>query len=249
MLLVLIISFSLLVGRNYFSGGNGQPRSTIWRKVPPSWYEFYRRLLQSLESNFGVFLGGQLTVAVIYGILVGLFMSILGFPYTVTTACVCGLLMVIPFFGGPLSLLPPLLVSVGGKTERPIILLLIVLFVFQTVLLNVVLPKLVGGKAGIGPLMTLFVLLAGAQIGGIFGVLLAVPLAGVIKNMVEYLIGRIEEPENDTNLPGKESKQKAHFPPVNWHRKKQPSPVVNLEQNKTSEVEKAIEALAKATDD
>ncbi|NWJ47978.1 MAG: AI-2E family transporter [Chloroflexi bacterium] len=203
LLLVFIISFSLLAGRRYTDtnpySNDIDDRSRLWRKFPPSWLQFYKRLQQSLESNFGVFLGGQLTVAVIYGITVGILMSVTGFKYSVTTACVCGLLMIIPFFGGPLSLLPPLLVSFGSKEDRPIIIVLIILFVIQTALLNVILPKLVGGKVGIGPLTTLFVLLAGSQVGGIFGVLLAVPLAGVVKNMTEYLLIKIEEDADKVN--------------------------------------------------
>jgi predicted PurR-regulated permease PerM len=205
LLLVFIISFSLLAGRKYSDSdlyyNVANDRSRLWRKFPPSWLEFYKRLQQSLESNFGVFLGGQLTVAVVYGITVGILMSVTGFKYSVTTACVCGLLMIIPFFGGPLSLLPPLLVSFGSKEDRPIIIVLIILFVIQTALLNVILPKLVGGKVGIGPLTTLFVLLAGSQVGGIFGVLLAVPLAGVVKNMTEYLLIKIEEDADKVNPP------------------------------------------------
>jgi predicted PurR-regulated permease PerM len=141
----------------------------------------------SLERNFGVFLGGQLIVGILYGVVVAFVMSLVSLPYAVTTACVCGALMLIPLFGGPLSLFAPLLVAVS---ESPGIALIVlpVLFVVQTVLLNVVLPKIVGQSSGLGPVATLFVLLAGAQVGGVWGVLLGVPIAGVVMNILEYLI-------------------------------------------------------------
>ncbi len=245
-LLVCIISFSLLAGRSYDRNDPFSKRqSKFWDKLPPSWREFYVRLLQSLERNFGVFLGGQLTVAVVYGIVVGLLMSITGFEYSVTTACVCGLLMVIPFFGGPLSLLPPLLVGIGSKTGGPIILVLIVLFIVQTALLNVVLPKLVGREAGIGPVLTLFVLLAGAQVGGIWGVLLAVPLAGVVKSMVDYLLIKLKTSDEVAQTTSTQAKFKPKITPTNTQNLTSARPV----PEPTSQVEIAIEALVKPIED
>jgi len=242
-LLVCIISFSLLAGRNYDRNDPLSKRqSKFWDKLPPSWREFYARLLQSLERNFGVFLGGQLTVAVVYGIVVGLLMSLTGFDYAVTTACVCGLLMVIPFFGGPLSLLPPLLVGIGSKTDGPIILVIVVLFVVQTALLNVVLPKLVGREAGIGPVLTLFVLLAGAQVGGIWGVLLGVPLAGVVKSMLDYLLIKLKTSDDVAQTAATiQTKAKLKITPANG----QNLPSVKIGLDPTSQVEMAIETLVK----
>lgn len=188
-LLVLIISGSLLAGQRYSDKEKETPRvnSSIGQTVPPRWRKFGKRVRMSLERNFGVFLGGQLIVGILYGVVVAFVMSLVSLPYAVTTACVCGALMLIPLFGGPLSLFAPLLVAVS---ESPGIALIVlpVLFVVQTVLLNVVLPKIVGQSSGLGPVATLFVLLAGAQVGGVWGVLLGVPIAGVVMNILEYLI-------------------------------------------------------------
>lgn len=105
--------------------------------------------------------------------------------------------MLIPLFGGPLSLLPPLIVAISSTPEVGWFVLP-VLFVIQTALLNVVLPKIVGQRSGVGPVATLFVLLAGAQIGGVWGVLLGVPLAGVVVSVYDYLLSnslRRESPQ------------------------------------------------------
>ena len=192
-LLLFIISFSLLAGRSYTQAvrkalhTESKTEPSLWQRLPERYREQVEFIKLSFERNFGVFLGGQLLVSLIYGVGTWIVMWIAGFPYPVTTGCICGALMIIPFFGGPLSLLPPLIVAFS-RNDSPIIVVLIILFAFQTVLLNVVLPKLVGSSSGIGPVTTLFVLLAGAQIGGIFGVLLAVPVAGVVKNLAVSLL-------------------------------------------------------------
>ena len=192
LLLLLIISFSFLAGREYQKpeglGTRPKAGSSLWLRLPERWRRSLEYMRLSFERNFGVFLLGQITVALVYATVTGLVMWVGGFDYPITTACICGALMVIPFFGGPLSLLPPLIVAFN-RDDSPIVIVLILLFVIQTVLLNVVLPKLVGKSSGVGPVTTLFVLLAGAQIGGIFGVLLAVPISGVIKSLSSGFLG------------------------------------------------------------
>lgn len=194
LLLMLIISFSLLAGRDY---QGRTPRTAaledknsftaLYRRLPERWRRRMEYMRLSFERNFGVFLGGQLLISFIYGLATWIIMWIAGFDYPVTTGCICGALMIIPFFGGPLSLLPPLLVGFS-RNDSPIFIVLLILFAIQTVLLNIILPKLVGKSSGVGPVTTLFVLLAGAQVAGIFGVLLAVPIVGVAKSVLLSVI-------------------------------------------------------------
>jgi predicted PurR-regulated permease PerM len=142
-------------------------------------------------------------MGVLYGIVVSLIMGLTSLPYAVTTGCICGAMMLIPFFGGPLSLLLPLIVSISSDPNTALVVIPI-LFIIQTVLLNVALPKIVGQSSGLGPVATLFVLLAGAQIGGVWGVLLGVPLVGVAVSTVEYLLKNVSRRETtiDVNLDG-----------------------------------------------
>ena len=188
LLLLLIVSISILAGREYHEQEiKTKEPSTFWQHLPAACQRWGNYIKGSFERNFGVFLLGQFTVAVGYGLVTGILMWLTGFDYPITTGCICGALMIIPFFGGPLSLLPPLIVAFN-RDNSPIIVVLILLFLFQTILLNVVLPKLVGKSSGVGPVTTLFVLLAGAQIGGVFGVLLAVPITGVVKSLLTALL-------------------------------------------------------------
>ncbi len=208
LLLLLIISFSILSGREYSGLGNKSSGirpsllgPTLWQRFPTRWRRWGDYAKLSFERNFGVFLLGQFTVAAFYGTVTGIVMWISGFDYPITTGCMCGALMILPFFGGPLSLLPPLIVAFN-RDDSPIVIVLIMLFIFQTLLLNVVLPKIVGKSSGVGPVTTLFVLLAGAQIGGVFGVLMAVPITGVMKSLgTAFLNDFLNREENKNGLP------------------------------------------------
>jgi len=198
LLLVTIISASLLAGQRYTDKEKAKPRqsSALWEIVPQRWGNFGSWLKANLERNFGVFLGGQLFCGLLYGFCVGVAMRTVGLPYALTTAFICAIMMLIPLFGGPLSLSIPLLVCISANPGAALIILP-VLFIIQTVLLNVVLPKIVGQSSGLGPIATLFVLLAGAQIGGIWGVILGVPLAGVVVSTADYLFTNFSRRSNN----------------------------------------------------
>ncbi len=197
LVLLFIISVSLLAGREFDKTVETKKAGkSLWNRLPKRYRERVDFVRRSFERNFGAFLLGQTVVAVIYGLATWIVMWIAGFDYPVTTGCICGALMLIPFFGGPLSLLPPLIVAFS-RNDSPIVVVLVLLLALQTALLNVVLPKLIGRSSGVGPVTTLFVLLAGAQVGGVFGVILSVPIAGVIKSLVDGLLSEYLQHEED----------------------------------------------------
>jgi predicted PurR-regulated permease PerM len=196
--LTLIISASFLASRRYTfeksppHTSENSPARTI-SYLPGRARDWLVFLQDSFERNFGVFLGGQIVVGIIYGIVVGIVMSIGGYSYSSTTAVMCGVLMIIPFFGGPLSLIPPAIAGFGSTAAwMPLWLMLLIIGAIQGLLVNILLPRLIGRGSGLGPLLTLFVLLAGTQVGGIWGVILGVPLVSVGKNVIDKLLKEAE---------------------------------------------------------
>jgi len=188
LVLIIIITALFLAGRDYsepqaspaaVNATKSTAPSGLAAMLPDSWNEWLKFSRTSFELNFGQFFRGQILVALTFGIVTGLLLWVTGFNYSVTTGCICGLLMIVPFFGAPLSFIPLIIVTLSTNQPAYLIIgVLVVFYVVQTLLLNVVLPRLVGRSSGIGPITTLFVLLAGAQVGGIFGTLIAVPLVG-----------------------------------------------------------------------
>jgi predicted PurR-regulated permease PerM len=67
------------------------------------------------------------------------------------------------------------------------------IFVIQQVEGNLITPKVIGGKLGIHPLLIVFSLLAGGKLWGIWGMLVAVPLAAVLKVLVSWLYLKLVE--------------------------------------------------------
>lgn len=163
--------------------------AALSRVVPNRYAEELALVEHTVGRAFGGFLRAQVilvTIQVILTIAVGL---AFGLPYLFLTTLVVALAMFIPFFGPPLALVPPLLVAIAFRPEVAIPVVLI-LFVVQTILVNVVQPRLMRESAGLHPILVLLALIVGAQIAGLWGALFGIPFVAVLNLLVQYLINR-----------------------------------------------------------
>ncbi len=178
MTLVLIIAFFMLV--------DGE---RLWARFTDALSDELRSeaelLRQSADRSFGGFLRASLILATIYGFATFLILAPLGVPFAGVLALVSGLVMIIPFFGPIIAMIPVLVTTILGAPDRllPVLILTIAL---QQVTLNLIGPRLMSEVIGIHPLFVFFALLLGAKIAGFWGVLLAVPVAGIINSFARY---------------------------------------------------------------
>jgi predicted PurR-regulated permease PerM len=96
-----------------------------------------------------------------------------------------GLTMIIPFFGPIIATIPVLAVALLGAPDV-FIWVLGLTIVLQQLVLNVIGPRIMSNAIGIHPIFVFLALLLGSRIGGFWGVVLAMPVAGVINTFVRY---------------------------------------------------------------
>ncbi len=148
-----------------------------------------RLVQQSVGRAFGGFLRAQVILAAIQVVLtIGVGLAF-GVPYLFLTTVLVAIAMLIPFFGPPLALLPPVLVTVAFRPEVAIPVLL-VLLVVQTVLVNVLQPRLMRESAGLHPILVLLALLAGAQVAGLWGALFGIPFVAVLNLLIRFVVNQ-----------------------------------------------------------
>ena len=170
--LALVISLYLLVDGPRFG-----ERSLA---IIPSQHRAKALFLQDNVSRvLGGYLRGQLTLALIIGILAGVGTALLGLPYAVVLGVLAGLFELVPMFGPILSVVPAVLVALFMPFPTVVWVVLFFL-VIQQVENNVLAPRISGHAVGLHPLGAMFALLAGFQLAGLLGGLFAVPLAGVL---------------------------------------------------------------------
>jgi hypothetical protein len=112
-------------------------------------------------------------------------MTVLGLNFVLVASLFVVILMLIPLFGPFLSLLPPLLVVLIQNPGLSIWLLLI-LFVYQFVITNVLMPRLLSQAVGLHPLLVLAAILLGIKVGGFWGAFFGIPVVGVLWAMVRF---------------------------------------------------------------
>lgn len=121
-------------------------------------------------------------------IMYGIGFSIVGVQYAIFFAILCGLLEIVPFVGNLVGnlLAVSMVVVQGGDTGMIIGVIVTYLTVqfFQTYILE---PLVVGAEVNINPLFTIIILVAGELIWGIPGMVLAIPLLGIVKIICDHI--------------------------------------------------------------
>jgi len=177
-LLVLIIAFVMLI--------DGE---TLWRRlVAPlsrplrSEAELFRA---SADRAFGGFVRGSMLLGLIYGIGTFVILAALAIPFSGVLAVFSGLVVIVPIFGPVLAMVPVLAITALGATDR-LLFVLVLIVLFQQVALNVIGPRIMARSIGIHPLFVFGALLLGSRLAGFWGVLLAMPIAGILGTFIRY---------------------------------------------------------------
>jgi len=161
---------------------------TRLRAVVPRRYSDESELFERTTIRaFGGFLRAQIILAAVQGALVAVVGTLFGIPYLFLWGTVSALLMLIPFFGPPLALIPPIVGAIlfTGGSAIPVAIILIAV---QTVLVNWLQPRLMRGALGLHPILVLVGLLVGAQVAGLWGALFGIPVIAVLWVFISYLV-------------------------------------------------------------
>ncbi|OGO67320.1 MAG: hypothetical protein A3H36_05470 [Chloroflexi bacterium RIFCSPLOWO2_02_FULL_71_16] len=176
--LVLIIAFLMLL-----DGGSLWLRFTAALPVElRSEAELFR---QSADKSFGGFVRGSLLLGLFYGIATLVYLVPLAVPFAGVLALVAGLAVIIPFFGPIIAFVPVMAITILGAPDR-LLLVLVITLVLQQLTLNVIGPRILGAAVGIHPLFVFLALLLGQRIAGFWGILLAMPIAGILATFARY---------------------------------------------------------------
>ena len=162
--------------------------AAIHQMLPQSKKVLVSRLASECDSVLGAFLRGQLMIMTILGILYAVGLSLMGLDLAVILGVLAGAASVVPYLGPIVGI-----VVAGAATifqfQDPIYLLpmFLVFGLGQLVESFYLTPVLVGDKIGLHPVAVIFAVMAGGQLYGFVGVLLALPVAAVLVILLRHL--------------------------------------------------------------
>ena len=177
----IIISIYLMKDKNFFLG--------LWRKflhltLPQKGNAVITETLSEVNNVLSKFIRGALLDALIIAILSSIGLSIMGLEAAVFIGVFAGICNVIPYFGPIIGMVPAFLMGLFTDGFWTGAIAIIILFVIQQIDANLIYPKIVGSSTGLHPLMVLLAVSVFGYFGGILGMLLAVPIAGIIQIFV-----------------------------------------------------------------
>ncbi|MCL4440943.1 MAG: AI-2E family transporter [Firmicutes bacterium] len=161
-------------------------KSGLKNAVPADWRGNAIHLGQEINLVIRRFLRGNLTVAALVGIMTGVGMKAIGMDYALLIGVICGLFDLIPYFGPVIGAVPALGLALL-KSPGMVLWALAVIVIVQQLESNIIQPKIMGDSLGLHPLVIVFALLAGGDLFGFWGMLLAVPIAGVFRVVLSYI--------------------------------------------------------------
>jgi predicted PurR-regulated permease PerM len=163
------------------------------RIVTPNRYQGYvQGLWRRSQHKIGLWMQGQLILAVLIGVLVYLSLMILGVPHALVLALIAGLFEIIPVFGPILAAIPAVVIAFVSGGAFFGLAVAGVYALIQQFENHLIYPQVVTRVVGVPPLLVILALIVGAELAGVLGVILSVPLAATLQELIRDIeTGRI----------------------------------------------------------
>lgn len=149
--------------------------------VPPGMRARVIAFARDVDEALGAFFRGQLTVMLSLALVYSVGLSIVGLDLALLIGLVSGLVSFVPYLGFLVGIVTAVLAAVVQFHDTLHIVWVVVVYLIGQALEGTVLtPRLVGERIGLHPVVVIFAVLAGGQLFGFLGVLLALPTSAVV---------------------------------------------------------------------
>ncbi|WP_134700074.1 AI-2E family transporter [Ammoniphilus sp. YIM 78166] len=155
--------------------------------VPRSQRKEFSKLFHDIDHALGNYIAGQLLVSLIVGVLAYIGYWIIGMPYALILALIITITNIIPYIGPIIGAAPSILVALTISWEMSVAVLIVNLIV-QVLEGNLVSPFIMGRRLHMHPILIIFALLLGGELGGLIGLIFAVPILATLRVIIHHVI-------------------------------------------------------------
>lgn len=183
-----IISFFIIMVITFYMTVEEQAMKRVMRSVVPIKYQpYFTYLVNRMQEKIGRWLRGQLALSVIIFIISWMGLTLLNVKYALVLALFAGVTELIPYLGPFIGAVPAVFIAF---TQSPLLAFwVIVLYVIIQQLENhLITPKVMQKAVGLNPIIIIVVILIGAKMAGILGIVLAVPVTTAISVAIGDLL-------------------------------------------------------------
>ncbi|MEI2456240.1 AI-2E family transporter [Lysobacter firmicutimachus] len=155
--------------------------------IPRDYLATISRLAKESDEVLGAFLRGQFLVMLVLGVMYGVGLWGVGLDLGILIGIIAGLLTFVPYLGPASGIILGVIAALVQYGDWKHVLGVLAVFgVGQVVESYWLTPKLVGDRIGLHPVAVIFAVLAGGQLFGFLGMLLALPVAAVANVLLRY---------------------------------------------------------------
>lgn len=164
--------------------------ANIRELLPRAWESKVVELAGQCDDVLSAFLRGQLMVMLLLGVIYTFGLMLVGVDLALLLGLIAGLASVVPYLGVAIGVVASsIAVLVQFQDSMHLLGVLAVFGIGQVLEGMVITPMLVGDKIGLHPVAVIFAILAGGQLAGFVGILIALPVAAVIMVMLRHVHG------------------------------------------------------------
>ncbi len=156
-------------------------RAGMLRVLPHDRWSGAQRVMGDVDRVIGGFIRGQLIVAACVGVLLTVALLVLHVPYAFLLGVIAAIGDLVPYVGAVLTFIPAVLIALVDNGWQSAALVAAVFVGMYQLEGHLIAPMVVGSQVKLSPLMVMSAVLIGAELGGLFGMLVAVPIAGVLR--------------------------------------------------------------------
>jgi predicted PurR-regulated permease PerM len=155
-------------------------KKAAWYLTPRKWRHQGILFLRDVNESLGSYIRGQLLVCVIIGTVSSILFWVIDMKYPLLLGFIIGITNVIPYFGPVIGAIPAVIIA-ATVSMKMVLFIVIIIFALQFLEGNILSPLIVGKSLHMHPLMIMMALLAGGEVSGVVGLILAVPILAIIK--------------------------------------------------------------------
>lgn len=166
--------------------------------VPPMYREDYNYLHNEIEQIWSAFFRGQIVLALVVATIFTIVGFIIGLPFALVMGILAGLLELLPTIGHTIWLITASLLALFvGSTWMPVpnwvfwLIILALHLLFQQFDLNYLLPRIIGRRVRLPPLVVILGVVIGAVIAGVLGIFLAAPTIASARVIGRYIYANL----------------------------------------------------------
>lgn len=176
----------------YVLRDSSKMNQTFYGMIPDKAQEDVRNVIKIIDDLLSAYIRGQLLLCLVVGAMATAALVILGINFALLLGTIAGILEIIPILGPYLGAIPAIVMALADRPQAA--LWVAISFAAIQQIENIFLvPRISGNAVRFHPALVMVIVVIGSQVAGLWGLLVAVPIAAIVRDVYHYLYLRTTE--------------------------------------------------------